>query len=36
MKTLLTYFIQSMNEIQKDGNIDLVIFTGDLVDIRWV
>lgn len=32
MKTLLTYFIQSMDEIQKDGNIDLVIFTGDLVD----
>jgi predicted MPP superfamily phosphohydrolase len=32
MKTLLMYFIQSMDEIQKDGNIDLVVFTGDLVD----
>ena len=32
MKTLLMYFIQSMDEIQKDENIDLVIFTGDLVD----
>ena len=26
------HFIQSMDEIQKDGNIDLVVFTGDLVD----
>lgn len=32
MKTLLMHFIQSMDEIQKDGNIDLVVFTGDLVD----
>ena len=32
MDTLLMYFNQSMDEIQKDDGIDLVIFTGDLID----
>ncbi|MFR0834912.1 MAG: metallophosphoesterase family protein [Barnesiella sp.] len=32
MDTLLMYLNQSMAEIQKEGNIDLVIFTGDLID----
>ena len=32
MDALLMYLNQSMDEIQKDGGIDLVIFTGDLID----
>lgn len=32
MDALLMYLNRSMDEIQKDGGIDLVIFTGDLID----
>lgn len=32
MDTLLMYLNRTMDEIQKDGGIDLVIFTGDLID----
>lgn len=32
MDTLLMYLNRSMDEIQKDRGIDLVIFTGDLID----
>lgn len=32
MDALLRYLNRSMDEIQKDGDIDLVIFTGDMVD----
>ena len=32
MDALLMYLNRSMDEIQKDRGIDLVIFTGDLID----
>ena len=32
MDALLMYLNRSMDEIQKDGGLDLVIFTGDLID----
>lgn len=32
MDTLLMYLNRSMDEIQEDRGIDLVIFTGDLID----
>lgn len=32
MQNMLMYLVKSMAEIQEDGNIDIVIFTGDLID----